>query len=314
MLLLVSVFSCNILKEGRTDFYSSELIIPELVIVNSGSYYMGRDSSGYMNDESPSHLVYLKDYYIGKYEITNKEFCCFLNSEGNQLDSTGEKWCYMPEDIKSVYNFKYNYIYFSNNKFLVKTGYENYPVIFITWYAAEAYCNWLSIKTKRKFRLPTEAEWEYAARSRGKDILYSWGNNEPRGKTACNFGDILYYKTLNKNKNPHYPKCKFNDGFKGLAPVGSYVPNELGIYDMNGNVSEFCLDWFSESYYSISPIHNPCCLDVNLIKTGFDIGKVIRGGSFGNPIFWCNNYYRVGRGVFPNKTAYFGGFRIVEEL
>ncbi len=271
---------------------------------------MGIDFDGDTYDNYPKHIVSLDSFNIGKYEVTNKEFCSFLNSEGNKKDNDGKLW-YFWDNNKYDFKEKDIYLYERKGEFYVKKGYDNYPIRFISWNAAEAYCIWLSQKTNRKFRLPTEAEWEYVARSGGGNYSYSWVESKNTDSTFCNYGDASYYKTLSKKRKLYYPKTSYNDGFKELSPVGAYIPNGLGVYDMSGNVSEFCLDWYMSRYYSISPNNNPCCLDTNLI-TSSEIGKVVRGGNFKVPLHWCSNFNRGGRGVFISGKGNYVGFRIVE--
>ena len=165
----------------------------------------------------------------------------------------------------------------------------NHPVIHVSWNDAIAYCNWLSdhrgfqkvytisgakVSANWKangYRLPTEAEWEYAARSKGKDYKYAWGNGEPHG----NIGD-----EKGKEKYPDWIIWEnYNDGYETTAPVGSFKQGDLGITDMTGNVYEWCWDWYASAYYNISPNNNP---------TGPETGsyRVIRGGSGGcRPVF-----------------------------
>ena len=310
-LILTSLFSCNIVKKNKKDSIIKKLFVPEMVFVQSGTFFMGEDFNGDNYNNSPKHKVTLDSFKIGKYEITNKEYCSFLNSEGNQFDTTGEKWCYMPADIKKSFNITYKNIYENEGNYYVKKSFENYPVVFVSWYGAEAYCKWLSENTDRKFRLPTEAEWEYAAKSEGENYLYSWGNSEHQDSIACNYGDLSYYRRYGKKIN-YYPRTNHNDGYEKLAPVGVFSANKLGIYDMTGNVSEWCLDWYSVKFYSTYPINNPCCMDSGI--GGTEAGKVIRDGNYSRPLINCATTIRGLKGAFLNGRGAILGFRIVEEL
>ncbi len=189
----------------------------ELILIPSGEFLMGSPQDEGRDDEHPQHRVYLDAYYIGKYEVTNKQFAKFVNETGY---NAGGDW-------KKYYN----------------SGTEDHPVVCVRWYDAKAYCNWA------KLRLPTEAEWEKAARSTdGRE--YPWGNEWDSSR------------------------CNFNSS--GTNPVGSYSSgaSPYGCLDMVGNVCEWCSDWYDRLYYSSSPQSNP---------QGTEIGnlRVLRGGSWG---------------------------------
>lgn len=194
-------------------------IIPEMVIIHSGWFDMGSDDEtdpvdpGYdvRSKESPVHPVYVDDFWMGKYEVTFKQYDYFCKETGRVIPSD-EGW-----------------------------GRGRRPVINVSWYDAQAYCEWLTNKTDRKYRLPTEAEWEYACRA-GTTGVYYWGN-EPSGK---------YANGRNEDTHPWPP-----DGYLHTAPVGSFPPNAYGLYDMLGNVHEWCLDYFHQNFYNYSQLRNP---------------------------------------------------------
>ena len=126
-----------------------------------------------------------------------------------------------------------------------KTGYDkaDHPVVHISWYDAEAYCKWLT-KTGIKHRLPTEAEWEYAARGGRKGKEYIWGDeHEPEGKIMANIWQ------------GRFPANTEKDGYYSTAPVGK-PPNAYGLYDMGGNVWEWCSDWYMPNYYGRTRIQS----------------------------------------------------------
>ena len=208
---------------------------PDLVYVTGGTFMMGSNKTS-ENNGRPIHKVYLKDFYMDKYEVTNTQFCQFLNKKGNQSES-GAEWL----DIKS----SFCKIVKNGNKYVPVGGYDKYPVTNVSWYGANAYASWAGK------RLPTEAEWEYAARggNKSKGSEYSGSND---------VGSVAWYVD-NSDQKTH--------------PVGMKQPNELGLYDMSGNVWEWCADWHNSDYYSKSPYENP---------TGPSSGKhrVLRGGSW----------------------------------
>ncbi len=236
---------------------------PDMAYVQGGAFMMGSNDGG--DDEKPIHKVYVKDFYIDKYEVTNEQFCKFLNEKGNQSEG-GATWL----DIKGT-DCK---IVKQRNKYVPVSGYANHPVIEVTWYGANAYANWAGK------RLPTEAEWEYAARGGNKSKGYTYsGSND--------VGSVAWYSN--------------NSGGK-THPVGAKQSNELGLYDMSGNVWEWCADWYGSDYYGKSPYENP---------TGPSSGadRVLRSGS------WLNdaNYTRCANRFvnYPHYRNYDIGFRCV---
>lgn len=191
-------------------------------------FSMGRPSWESGNaDEQPVHAVNLSAFYISKYEVTVAQSCEFLNSGGQdshydpQMDNSVE--C----GIKRIANGQYE----------VLPGRGNYPVTYVSWDDATAYCAWLSAKTGKTWRLPTEAEWEYAATGGNPHRTYPWGN--PWEGTKLNYLDS--------------PPGSV-DGYAKTAPVGTYAGGQSphGLFNMAGNVGEWVKDWYSATYYSIA--------------------------------------------------------------
>jgi formylglycine-generating enzyme required for sulfatase activity len=206
-----------------------------MVKVPAGTFRMGSTDGD--DDEKPPHDVYLSEFYIDKYEVTNRQYKQFCDATGRAAPSdpgfTG-----MP-----------NYF----------TSYPSYPVACVSWTDAEAYATWAGKS------LPTEAQWEEAAR--GTDgRKYPWGNEEP---DAGGFYRANYSGTDSISAR--------RDGFRYTSPVGSYERGKspYGCYDMAGNVWEWCQDWYDESYYGRSSGNDP---------TGPSSGssRVLRGGSWIN--------------------------------
>jgi formylglycine-generating enzyme required for sulfatase activity len=236
-----------------------------MVLVPAGSFRMGSDADivlvecsklgepfskhscerSWFDDTEPIHTVILGDYYIDYFEVTNAEFAELLNSRGNQ-EEDGEAW--LDADDRDVH------IVQISGKWRSKSGYENHPVGEVTWYGARAYCEW------RGARLPTEAEWEKAARGGLDGKIYTWGDDF--GGNQANFCDI--------NCERDDSNSDFNDGYKGTAPVGSYEPNGYGLFDMAGNVFEWVFDW-----YDVYPGG-----DVGSSDYFGHIWRVARGGSY----------------------------------
>lgn len=237
----------------------------EMLLIPSGEFTMGASGSDEKADEceKPSHKVYLDDYYIYKYEVTNGQFRKFAVETGYKSEGNWDKWAV--------------------------AGTDNYPVVMVSWNDASAYCKWAGT------RLPTEAEWEKAAR--GTDgRIYPWGNKwDP---SLCSNKDTPH--SLIKGK------VRYLFEKTGILPVG-FFPEGVSPYgsaDMAGNVREWCYDWFQDGYYSKSPKKNPRGPD-----TGED--KVLRGGSFFGEISSCRVTAREDNEPSSNDTDY--GFRCVRE-
>ena len=266
-----------------------EPVKPRMELIPEGSFQMG--SSARFDSKTPFHKVTLESFYMSKYAVTNKEYCIFLNYCGNETENN-VKWIYLPEDaycgIKEGPE---------PDSFRVKSGYKDRPAVYVTWYGAVAYCNWLSEKfglalcygskdnrgdnpyvwrTRLGYRLPTEAEWEYACRGR-TETLYYWGDNMDE--------DYCWY--MGNSSQNH-------------RPAGEKKANNFGLYDMSGNIYEWCNDWFGN--YLPGTVSNP---------TGPIMGacRVVRGGNWHSFPGSCQSGYRLQEepSVYDNGL----GFRLV---
>jgi len=186
------------------------------VLVEGGTFQMG-SQRGY-SDERPVREVTVLSFTISRYEVTNSEFATFLNAKGNKVEGEVE-WL----DIASSQCL----IEKVGSKYASKAGFEQHPVVCVSWYGAAAYCAWVG------GRLPTEAEWEYAARG---------------GKQSLGF---MYSGSSDVQKVAWYQNNSGNSTHK----VAGKLPNELGIYDMSGNVYEWCSDWYT--LYRSGSVSNP---------------------------------------------------------
>jgi formylglycine-generating enzyme required for sulfatase activity len=248
----------------------------DLVYVRGGSFEMGSEKGE--SDEKPMHTITLSNYFIGKYEVTVGQFRKFIaaTSYKTSADINGGSYLWNGSQwkLQPGINWEYDALGFKRPEIE-----ENHPVIHVSWTDALEYTKWLSSVTGKAFRLPTEAEWEFAAR----------GGMSSNGYTFAGSNDINQVAWSLDNKS--------NQTF----PVGKKQPNELGIYDMTGNVWEWCNDWYDADYYAKSPSTNP-----QGSKSG--LFKVIRGGSWGG----LSNFNRVTfrYRYFPGNRGKFNGFRI----
>ena len=260
---------------------------PEMILVKAGTFTMGcTDEQGKEceKDEYPAHQVRLtKDYHIGKYEVTNEEFAAFLNEYGSAKVKTGSYSGQVMIDKND------KGISFPDPKgdglYRPQSGFEKYPVVSVSWYGAYTYCQWLSGKTGKNYRLPTEAEWEFAARGGNQSKGYKYSGSDK-------IDEVAWYIDNSKSQT---------------HPVGLLMSNELGIYDMSGNVYEWCADWYDERYYADFP---KGATDPKGARKGD--GRVLRGGSWGI----SNNYCRVAvrsRGDSISGGGGSGGFRLAQD-
>jgi formylglycine-generating enzyme required for sulfatase activity len=274
---------------------SEETNYGDMIFVQGGSFEMGDHFNEGSGDELPVHTVTLNSFYIGQYEVTHTEYIEFLNSYGVSPDGSynGTELIDMDDSDCAVdYNGSF---YFSESSYASD---PECPVIEVTWYGGLVYCNWLSEQEGLTpcydtsdwscdfgadgYRLPTEAEWEYASRGG-----INWEDNYRYSGTTDNLGDYAWYLS--------------NSGFQ-THEVGTKLPNQLSIYDMSGNVWEWCNDWYGSSYYGSSPEDNP---------VGPDSGsyRVKRGGGW----FYDASYCRVAYRLFnlPGSSHSDIGFRIL---
>ena len=240
------------MEEVIIELSENEVDNAVMVYVPAGEFLMGSESSSAYLDEAPEHTVYVDAFWIYKHEVTNAQFAAFLDAEGNQ--SEGEVPWLNAGDVDLP-------ITESGGQWIPDEGYEDHPVVEVSWFGADAYCQWAG------GRLPTEAEWEKAAR--GTDgRTYPWGNSDVTGEHA-NFCDIncswIEYRDNDQD-----------DGYSETAPVGSFPDgaSPYGALDMACNVMEWVSDWYDASYYSQSGnAENP-----QGPSSGYS--RVARGGDF----------------------------------
>ncbi|MFN4081874.1 MAG: SUMF1/EgtB/PvdO family nonheme iron enzyme [Saprospiraceae bacterium] len=284
-----------------------------MVFIRGGTFRMGctseqRDCDG---DDSPTFEATVSDFYLGRYEVTVREFKAFVDATGYQTDAEKKGWSYVCTDSwekKAGVNWK------CDAKGNIRPASEmNHPVLHVSWYDAVEYCNWLSERAGLRkvytisggkvvadwnangYRLPTDAEWEYAARggSQSKGYKYAGSNN---------LDEVAWYweNSGDKRLSGEWDFNKMIANNCRMHPVGEKKPNELGLYDMSGNVWEWCWDW--KGAYSSDAKTNP---------RGPEGGsrRVLRGGSWSNGAVNCRVSHR--HNYYPDNSHSTFGFRVV---
>ena len=250
----------TIAQSGKTA--SSSSINPwdnkmETVFIKAGTFMMGspETETDRESDETLHQVTLTRDFYMGKYEATNAQFCEFLNAAGVVARSRSSDnriiGIYTTSDYGSqtlIEEYPRGVTY-SDGKWTPWSGYENYPVIYVSWYGANEYAKWIG------GALPTEAQWEYACRA-GSTTAYCFGDS------SDSLGDYAWY---DDNSDGH------------THPVGQKKPNAWGLYDMHGNVWEWCADWYDSSLYEdetdpTGPTSGPSVIkDIHVMRGGCKI-------------------------------------------
>lgn len=244
----------------------------QMVYIPAGEFLMGcSDLDAKAGaDEKPQHTVYLDAFWIDRTEVTHAQFVQFLDALGEHAGACSEHDC-----AETQVEDKYSHILLQAGRYVVEPGFEDHPATQVSWYGAQAYCQWAGAK------LPTEAEWEKAARG-GDGRPYPWGSERPDCK-----------------------KAQYGDCGGETVPVGSRVAgaSPYRVLDMAGNVWEWVADWYDPAYYSSSATQNPQ-------GPTSGVRKVFRGGSWGYPPAFLRTADRA-----RNRPTYAGfnvGFRCRE--
>lgn len=253
--------------------------IQDMVLIPAGEFQMGSNDKDASNDEQPVHTVYLDAFYMDKNPVTNAEFKKFLNANPD--------WCKSPLFKMSISKAFHNGFYLQHwHKNDFPADKADHPVVHVSWYAAMAYAEWVGK------RLPTEAEWEKAARGGRSDSIYPWGN-------AIKPQDANY-----------------DENMKGTTPIGNYPANDYGLYDMAGNVLEWCLDQYDRRYYQISPRENPISGEskdkILRYYKEMSTSRVFRGGSWLNAA--ANIRVAARYRYKPAFTSPLNGFRCAKDV
>jgi formylglycine-generating enzyme required for sulfatase activity len=234
----------------------SKVSEPRSVLIPEGYFLMGSDKG--QDEEGPVHRVWVDAFEMAVYQVRNRDYAVFLKATGQP---TPKHW--------------------GDPDF----SHPDQPVVTVSWIEAVKYCDWLSAATGRRYRLPTEAEWERAARGGYEGLAYPWGNELPA-------------------EWPEYVE-RWGGEVRGPLPVGQGRPSPYGLYDVSENVHEWCADWFGRDYYRKSPEKNPS-------GPGTGTRRASRGGSWRHQIkvSRCS-----ARSSIPPLFQYADyGFRVVRDL
>ncbi|MEE8451097.1 MAG: formylglycine-generating enzyme family protein, partial [Thermoguttaceae bacterium] len=260
--------------------------IGRMVRLAGGPFRMGNDLA---NDpaERPAHEVFLSPLLIDEHEVTNRQFAQFVAQTGMHTTAQQRGWSYVFDRNEQEWvrcdgaDWRH-----PGGPDTSLDGRDDSPVVHVSWYDATAYARWSGKQ------LPTEAQWEYAARSGLRDANFPWGREERiDGRYQANYRQ--------------HGKDPWADGFEGLAPVKSYPASRFALYDMSGNVWEWCADRYGEDYYGTGPREDPAGPDEGPLR-------VIRGGSWLSPENYCLGHHVSTRGKRPaEETSQHVGFRCV---
>ena len=321
---------------STTSHEKLDVNLKEMVLIPGGSFSMGGDDDQAWRDEYPKHMVVVDSFWMDVHEVTNAQFSAFVEATGYL--TTAEKAVDWEEikkelppgtpkpDASQLAPASLVFVPADKPVSLLDVsqwwqwrqganwrqpegpgssivGKDNHPVVHVSWFDAVAYCDWVGK------RLPTEAEWEYASRGGLTDAVYAWGNEDLRsGKPKANTWEGAFPYRNDKS-----------DGFYFTAPVQSYQANNYGLYDIAGNVWEWCADLYHEDYYKTlagKTTHNP-----QGPKTSYDsnepyaLKRISRGGSCLCHESYCSGYRNSMRmKTTPDTGSMHTGFRAVVSL
>lgn len=276
---------------------------PQMVLIQGGHYRIGSPASepGHDDDEQQTATdTFIDDFYLAKHEVTVRDFRQFVDETGYRTRAESGEGCGPWPGVRPLKK---------QGKDWRKPGFtqsDNHPVVCISWNDAMAYIDWFSSKTATNYRLPSEAEWEYAARA-GRSSSRYWGDNPD---DSCRYANVLDLSAGQEvEKADDVANCR--DGYAYTAPVGHYQPNALGLHDMLGNVWEWTCSRYAKRYEGAEKV----CIDQeyadqsNVSQKKIDQARrVIRGGA------WRDEPTRVRAasrlGVAPDQPLYRLGFRL----
>jgi formylglycine-generating enzyme required for sulfatase activity len=294
--------------ERNHDFQNS--IGMKLVLIPAGTFMMGsadNDKEAY-DEEKPQHKVTIsKAFYLGKYDVTRGQFRKFAEDSGYETEAerVGKGGAY--DSGKGQF---FNDVRGRSWKDPGYSQTDSHPVVNVTWNDAKRFCAWLSEKEAKRYDLPTEAEWEFACRA-GTSSRYYFGDDEAGLQKYANVADLslkakwdysnISIKDYQKGLADWFERVSWDDGYPFTAPVGQFMPNGFGLYDMHGNIYQWCQDWYGRDYYTNSDNSDPK-------GPSMGVARVLRGGSFDNYPRRCRAARR-GRDA-PGYRYYSIGFRL----
>jgi formylglycine-generating enzyme required for sulfatase activity len=297
--------------------------------IPSGSFQMGDTFSEGAAEELPLHNVFISGFFIDTHEVSNEKMRMIL-----QWAYNNNKLCANATTVSNKYASKqlllhmisYCQISFSNGLFSVRPGKEQYPCVAVTWHGACAYCNFKSEREglgpcydladwscnwlTNGYRLPTEAEWEKAARGGEAGHRFPWHDYDTISHDRANYysewdSGVPYYPYDNAVSPGYHPD--YTNSFKPYtSPVGSFAANDYGLYDMSGNVYEWCWDWYDLNWYS-----QPSATESNTRGPTGGTYRVERGGSWSSMAPQCRSAFR--RSGNPTVVGSTRGFRCARQ-
>ena len=263
---------------------TANVIGMQLMLIPAGEFTMGsppgeKDRAPW---EGPQHRVRLREpFYLGVYDVTVKQFAQFARETGYRTDAECGHGVGFKVHDGSHWEPQYNW----RNTGLPQT--DVHPVVDVSWNDAVAFCRWLSRKDGKRYGLPTEAQWEFACRA---------GTTTP-----FSFGSALNGREANCRGDYPYGTAEAGSRAMGTTPVGSYRANAFGLFDMHGNVAQWCADGFDPEYYTTSPADDPTAL-------GTGVARVLRGGGWFNGASGCRSACRCNIGPTSRDDGL--GFRV----
>jgi formylglycine-generating enzyme required for sulfatase activity len=323
LLAIVVVAMSSGLRAAEPEVITNSIGM-KLVAIPAGEFLMGAEEDRadtlnrfpycdpkWLDGELPRHKVRItKSFFMGQHEVTLGQFLKFYHAANykTEIERDGkESWGYNKDGQLEKSTL---YRPWEPRGWKIEM---DHPVIYVSWNDCVAFCEWLSKKEGKTYRLPTEAEWEYACRA-GTNSRYHFGDDQEELIRFANSADadrkalspnavIASFKDgkLTDTQIP-FPFISRRDGYPWTAPVGKFRPNAFGLHDMHGNVWEWCSDWYDEHYYEKSPVDDP---------QGPSAGssRVLRGGGFYYPPVYLRCAFRY-VGV-PSSRGLSYGFRVV---
>jgi formylglycine-generating enzyme len=256
------------------------LATPDLARIPAGAFLMGAADAE--DDERPIHRVFISEFFIGRFPVTMDEYARFIRETGHPPPAAQNPPMIAGAGRDSMFReLASPYVW---DGFAPPAGRGSHPVVLVRYEDAVAYCRWLTTAIEREVRLPTEAEWEKAARGGIEGRRFPWGND-----INPTFGNYLNDPTAKRQR--------------GTRPTGTYQPNGFGLHDTSGNVWEWVSDWYSPDYYGSGDVQDPHGpISGNM--------RIVRGGAWVcDDISMLRCAYR--HNVPPDTYAYSIGFRIV---